>query len=270
MSEAATAPGEGPPTDQAGDDAPADVLAVGAHPDDIELGCGALIARLVAEGRTVDLCHLTRGERGTRGSAAERTREAERAAEVLGVRRLEFLDCGDGGLRTGPAEEDALIEVVRRSRPHLMLVPPPSDRHPDHERAHRLAFESAFYAGLRNRAPELGSAHRPAAVFWYMLHQPFEPTLLVDVAEHFEAKLRALESYASQFSPREPEPLSSPQGAEESARNTHVSSCAFWNGIEGRARHYGQQIGVEFAEPLGCRLPFAIHDTAQLLSTRRP
>ena len=250
-------------------EAPADILAIGAHPDDIELGCGALLARLIAEGRTVDVCHLTRGERGTRGSAEQRTAEAQRAAATLGVRRLHFLDCGDGGLRTGEAEEDALIELVRATRPHLLLVPPPHDRHPDHERAHRLALDVAFYSGLANRSPDLGDAHRPAAVFWYMLHQPFEPTLLLDVSAHFERKLEALECYGSQFSPREPEPVDATDGAE-GQKGTHVSSCAFWNAIEGRARHYGQQIGVEFGEPLGCRLPFAVHDTALLLTTRRP
>src|SRR5437764_14486435 len=104
-----------------------DVLAIGAHPDDVELGCGGTVALLARQGRRFGILHLTRGERGTRGTAEERLADAERAAAALGVVDLAFLDCGDGGLRTGPAEEDALIEVLRTWRPDLVLSHPPSD-----------------------------------------------------------------------------------------------------------------------------------------------
>ena len=99
-----------------------DVLAIGAHPDDVELGCGGTLALLARAGRRVGILHLTRGERGTRGTPEERLAEAERAAAALGVADLAFLDTGDGGLRTGPAEEDALIEVLRTWRPELVLL----------------------------------------------------------------------------------------------------------------------------------------------------
>ncbi|MCB1009754.1 MAG: PIG-L family deacetylase, partial [Acidobacteria bacterium] len=108
-----------------------DVLAIGAHPDDVELGCGATLAKLAAAGRRVGILHLTRGEAGTRGTPEERRREAERAAEILGAVELSILDCGDGALRTGPAEEDALIAEIRRLRPELVFAPTPADRHPD-------------------------------------------------------------------------------------------------------------------------------------------
>ena len=105
---------------------PVDVLAIGAHPDDVELGCGATLAQLARAGRRVGILHLTRGEAGSRGTPEQRQREAERAAEILGAAELAFLDCGDGALRHGVAEEDALIELLRRLRPELVLAPTPA------------------------------------------------------------------------------------------------------------------------------------------------
>ena len=144
--------------------APLDVLAVGAHPDDVELGCGGTLALLASAGRAVGIVHLTSGEAGSRGTAEDRRREAAAAAGALGVATLEILDCGDAGLRTGRAEEDALIEVLRRLRPRLVLGPPATDRHPDHGRAHALLRDACFYAGLAKRSPERGAPHRPAAL----------------------------------------------------------------------------------------------------------
>jgi bacillithiol biosynthesis deacetylase BshB1 len=240
-----------------------DVLAFGAHPDDAELGCGALLARLAQAGQAVGICHLTHGENGTRGTAAVRREEAAEAARHLGATLVEHLDCGDGELRTGTAEEEAVIEILRRTRPTLVLAPPPRDRHPDHERAHRLVLDACFYAGLAKRASHLGPPHRPATLFWYMLHQTFEPALLIDVSSVWTRKMAALEAYASQFAGRH-------STSNEHAPPTHISSSSFWAAIEGRARHYGQQIGVEFAEPLACRLPIALHDPVLLLAARRP
>ena len=145
-----------------------DVLAIGAHPDDVELGCGGTLAVLARQGKRVGILHLTRGEMGTRGTPEERVAEAEAAARALGAVEMDFLDCGDGGLRTGPAEEDALIARLRLWQPDLVLGPTPSDRHPDHGRAHRLVEAACFYAGLKNRAPAAGPPFRPAAVFSYM------------------------------------------------------------------------------------------------------
>ncbi len=158
-----------------------DVLAVGAHPDDVELGCGGTLALLAGAGRAVGIVHLTSGEAGSRGTAEVRRREAATAARALGVVKLEILDCGDAGLRTGRAEEDALIEVLRRLRPRLVLGPPPSDRHPDHGRAHALLRDACFYAGLAKRSPERGAPHRPAALFCYLQHDLAVPTFVVDV-----------------------------------------------------------------------------------------
>ena len=123
----------------------------------MELACGGTLAKLARAGRRVGILHLTRGEAGTRGTAEERRREAEAAAAALGAVELVFLDCGDGALRHGPAEEDALIAELRRLRPELVLGPPREDRHPDHGRAHRLVADACFYSGLARRGATAGA-----------------------------------------------------------------------------------------------------------------
>ncbi|MFN7942282.1 MAG: bacillithiol biosynthesis deacetylase BshB1 [Thermoanaerobaculia bacterium] len=232
-----------------------DVLAIGSHPDDVELGCGATLAKLARAGRRVGILHLTAGEAGTRGTVEERRREAERAAEALGVATLEFLALGDGALRSGPDEEDELIEVLRRLRPELVLGPTPADRHPDHGRAHRLVADACFYAGLARRGA--GTPHRPAAVFAYMQHDPFAPSFVVDVTATWPAKMAALDAYESQIH-RE-------GGAARREPATLVASRGFRLAIEGRARHFGQLAGGEFGEPFWSRLPLAVGSPWELL-----
>lgn len=241
-----------------------DVLAIGAHPDDVELGCGGTVALLAAAGRRVGLLHLTRGEAGTRGSEEERRSEARAAADALGAAAVLFLDCGDGRLRRGEEEEDALIGVLRRHRPELVLGPAPSDRHPDHGRAHRLVADACFYAGLAARrvadAADL-PPHRPAALLAYMQHDPFEPSLVVDVTSAWDAKQRALDCYRSQLHQgpdRGPETRDEPE--------TKVASRDFRLAVEGRARHFGLLIGATYGEPFRSRLPLAVGDAGTLLS----
>jgi len=249
--------------------APVDVLAIGAHPDDVELGCGATLAKLAATGRRVGILHLTRGEAGTRGTPETRRREAERAAEILGAAELSILDCGDGALRTGPAEEDALIAEIRRLRPELVFAPTPADRHPDHGRSHRLTVDCCFYAGLARRGG--GTPHRPGAIFTYMQHDLFEPLFVVDVTATWAQKMAALDAYESQLhkgaAPGPPTPLGSgsdPLGSG-SDRPTKVASREFRLAVEGRARHFGLLIGAELGEAFGSPQPLAVADPWQLL-----
>ncbi len=231
-----------------------DVLAIGTHPDDVELSCGGTVALLTEQGYRVGILHLTRGESGTRGTVEERRAEAEAAAATLGAAELAFLDCGDGGLRRGEQEENALIEVLRRYRPEILLGPTPSDRHPDHGRAHRLVADAAFYAGLVHRGE--GEPHRPGAIFSYMQHNPFSPSFIVDVTSVWERKLASLAAYDSQLFRREDdrgEPM------------TKVSSPEFSRAIEGRARHFGLMIGATFGEPFWSKLPLAARDVMAFL-----
>ncbi|MCH9650768.1 MAG: bacillithiol biosynthesis deacetylase BshB1 [Deltaproteobacteria bacterium] len=239
-----------------------DVLAIGAHPDDVELGCGGTVAKLAKKGKKVGIVHLTRGERGTRGTLEDRLKEAEKAAEELGATSLDFLDCGDGALRTGEAEEDALMELLRRYRPRLILGPAPSDRHPDHGRSHRLVEAAAFYSGLRNRGS--GEPHRPAAVFSYMQHDPFEPRFIVDVSAVWDRKLAALAAHSSQlYQPGQPDPEGEAVVAGQPV--TKVSTPEFSLAMEGRARHFGLLIGAAYGEPFWSRLPLAVGDPLDVI-----
>lgn len=235
-----------------------DVLAVGSHPDDVELGCGGTVALLARRGRRVGILHLTRGEAGTRGTVEERRAEAEAAGRALGAARVDFLDCGDGRLRTGEAEEDDLIALLRRLRPELVLAPTPADRHPDHGRAHRLVEDACFYAGLAGRGVAGGpdEPHRPAAVFSYMQHDPFRPGFIVDVSATWEAKMAALDAYKSQL--HQPD-------EERDEPVTKVATREFRLAVEGRARHFGQMINATFGEPFTSRLPLAVADPWTLL-----
>lgn len=231
-----------------------DVLAIGSHPDDVELGCGGTLAQMAGRGQQVGILHLTRGEAGTRGSAAVRRQEAEAAARILGAVALEFMDCGDGRLRHGPEEEDELIGYLRRWRPELVLSPSPADRHPDHGRAHRLVAEGCFYSGLARRGS--GEPHRPAAVFSYMQHDPFTPSFIVDVSSSWEIKLEALAAYGSQLY----------QGDEtDNEPPTKVASPEFRRAVEGRANHYGLLIGAAYGEPFWSQLPLAVSNPFELL-----
>jgi bacillithiol biosynthesis deacetylase BshB1 len=236
-----------------------DALAIGPHPDDLELGCGGTLALLARRGLRVGIVHLTRGERGTRGTPEERRTEAENAARVLGAVELDFLDCNDGSFRHGEAEEDALIERLRAWRPEFLLGPSPSDRHPDHARAFQLVQAASFYAGLRNRHPGAAEPHRPGAVFSYMQHDSFEPRFIVDVTSAWETKIAALRCYESQLYP-----AASSASAQE-GEPTKTASREFWLTVEGRARHFGQMINAELGEPFWSRVPLAVSDLAAIV-----
>lgn len=233
-----------------------DVLAIGAHPDDVELGCGATVALLVEQGRKVGILHLTKGENGTRGTPEEREVEARAAGKALGVEVVDFLDCGDGSLRHTEVEENALIGKLRLYRPEIVLGPAPEDRHPDHGRAHRLVKDACFYAGLRRRAEDRGEAHRPGAVFSYMQHDSFEPAFVVDVTATWQKKIEALACYDSQ--------LYRPDDARDEPA-TKVASREFALSVEGRARHFGQWVGAELGEPFYSRGPLYVGDPMHLL-----
>lgn len=242
-----------------------DVLAIGAHPDDVELGCAGTLAKLGQQHRSFAILHLTRGERGSRGTAEIRQREAQEAGRILGASEVAFLDLGDGGLRTDADAEDQLISVLRRLRPRLVLGPPPSDRHPDHARGHCLVRDCAFFSGLVKRGQ--GEPHRPSRVLNYMLHDPFPPTLVVDVSEQWSIKERALAAHSSQLhGARERDDET--DDAKDPETTTWISSRVFWRAIEGRSRHYGMVIGCEHGEPFWSGTPLAVSDLMMLTTSK--
>jgi len=227
---------------------PVDVLAVSAHPDDLELTCGGTLARLAAGGRKFGIVDLTRGEMGTRGSAEQREEEARRAAEILGASFRRTLDFGDGGLRTGRAEELGLIEQIRRARPRLLFAPFPEDRHPDHARAGRLSADAAYYAGLR-KIETASPAHRPQQVLFFSALYEQRPDFVVDVSATHETKMRAIRAFASQF-----------HDPSSTAPQTMLSQETFLAFVEGRARNTGASIGVAFGEGFRSMRPPRIDD----------
>ena len=238
-------------------EAAVDVLAVGAHPDDVELGCGGTLASLAARGRSFGILDLTRGESGTRGTPQIRASEAAAAAKVLGARFRQGLDLGDGGLRTDRDAELQVIEVVRRARPKLVIAPFPADRHPDHVRASRLATEASFYAGLR--ALKGGAAHRPQSVIYYASSYTQQPSFFVDVTDFFETKMKAIRCFSSQFyDPSSTEP------------ETVLTQKTFLDAIEARARAYGKLINVTYAEAFVSPRPPTLADPVAAFAGYEP
>jgi bacillithiol biosynthesis deacetylase BshB1 len=227
---------------------PVDVLAFGAHPDDVELGCGGTLAALRRRGYRIGICDLTRGEAGTRGSAEERAREAVRAAEILGAAFRATLDLGDGGLRTDRAAELEIVAVVRTARPRLAFAPWTEGRHPDHVRASRLVTDAAWYSGLRALGTDR-PAHRPQQILYYRSSPVGQPAFLVDVTEVFETKLAAIRAYRSQFH----DPAST-------APETYISTKVFFDGIAAQARALGRIASVPYAEAFLARIPPRLED----------
>jgi bacillithiol biosynthesis deacetylase BshB1 len=227
---------------------PVDVLAIAAHADDVELTCAGTLVALKARGRRFGLVDLTRGEMGTRGDAAMREREALRAAEILGADFRETLDFGDGGLRQTRENELAVIDLIRRERPRLVLTSYPEDRHPDHARAGRLVADAAFYAGLR-KLETAHTAHRPQQTVFFSTAYLHEPSFVVDITAAWPRRLEAIQAFSSQF-----------HNPASAAPQTMLSQKSFLELIEARARHFGFLIGVEFGEGFVSRLPPRIDD----------
>ena len=227
---------------------PVDVLAISAHADDVELCCAGTLVALARRGRSFGIVDLTRGEMGTRGTPETRRREAQRAAEILGAAFRETLDFGDGGLSKSRDHELALIDVIRREKPRLVLTAYPDDRHPDHRRAGELVTDAAFYAGLR-KIETSRPAHRPQQTLYFSAAYVHAPTFVVDVTQAMPTRLEAVGAYQSQFhdpSSREPQTL--------------LSQKTFLAAIEARARHFGFLIGVEFGEGFVSKRPPRIDD----------
>ncbi len=235
-----------------------DLLAIAAHPDDVELGCGGTLLALAARGRSFGICDLTRGEMGTRGTPAMRAEEAERAAAILGARFRETLDLGDGGLRTDRAAELAVVEVIRRHRPRLVITSWERDRHPDHVRASRLVTEAAWYAGLRQLQTGL-PAHRPQQVIYFPATFFAEPTFLVDVSAVFEKKLEAIRAFGSQF-----------HDPSASGPETFISRKGFLEGLTSRARSFGRLAGVAYAEGFVSSVPPLLLDAVAAFEGYEP
>ena len=243
-----------------------DVLALAAHPDDVELCAGGTMCLLAKQGYKTGVVDFTRGELGTRGKPEQRAKEAERAGEIMGLSARENLDFPDGDIRNSKENQRALIQRIRRYRPHIVLINAPDDRHPDHADAARLSTDALFYSGLpkietteANGAPQ--EPWRPHHVLHYMQSIEFTPTFVVDVSEVWEQRIQALQAFQSQF--HNPD-------YESDEPETFVSNRGFLGWVAARARVYGYRIGAAFGEPFLYRHgPVGVTDLVKMLGRER-
>ena len=218
-----------------------DILAIGVHPDDVELGCAGTLMSAIAEGKKVGIVDLTRGELGTRGTAETRKVEAANAAKVLGISIRENLGMADGFFQNDETHQRILIQTIRKYRPNIILANAPEDRHPDHGRSAKLVSDAAFFSGLRKIITEQDGAvqqeWRPAYVFHYIQDRFLQPSFVVDISKYMDKKIESVLAYTTQF--YNPD-LNEPQ--------TYISSPQFIETVRSRAMMLGKRIGVEYAE----------------------
>lgn len=218
-----------------------DILAFGAHPDDVELGCGATLAKEISKGKLVGIIDLTRGELGTRGTAEIRDQEAQNAAKILGVDVRDNLNFADGFFINDRNHQLALIELIRLYQPDVVFCNAIKDRHIDHAKGSSLVSDACFLSGLikieTTKDGKLQQPWRPKVVYHYIQWQSLTPDFVVDVSSHFDKKIEAVLAYKSQF-----------YDANSAEPETPISSKNFIDSVSYRAQDLGRLIGVSFAE----------------------
>ncbi len=218
-----------------------DILAIGAHPDDVELGCGATIAKEIANGKTVGIIDLTRGELGTRGTVETRKEEAENSAKILGVSVRENLGFADGFFVNDKKHQLEVIKMIRKYQPEVVLCNAIDDRHIDHGKGSKLVSDACFLSGLIKIETEIEGKPqeqwRPKHVYHYIQWKTIEPDFVVDVSDVIDVKMKSVLAYKTQF-----------YDPSNTTPNTPISSKNFTDSVKYRARDLGRLIGVEFAE----------------------
>lgn len=219
-----------------------EILAIGAHPDDVELGCAGSISLSISQGKTVAIIDLTQGELGTRGTAEMRKEEAISAAAVLGVDQRINMQFRDGFFQNDEAHQLALISKIRSFRPQLILCNAKHDRHIDHGRANKLVNDACFLSGLEkiNTKDSKGNIQdpwKPKLILEYIQWMDIEPHIVVDISSHLEHKLNAVKAYKSQFF-----------DPESKEAETPISSKNFIESVSYRAKNFGRLIGTEAGE----------------------
>lgn len=235
-----------------------DILAFGAHPDDVELGCSATLAKEISLGRKVGIVDLTQGELGTRGSAELRFKEAQKAKEILGVHARENLGFADGFFTNDKQHQLEIIKMIRKYQPEIVLCNAIDDRHIDHPKGSKLVSDACFLSGLLKIKTELNGVEqekwRPKQVYHYIQWKNIEPDFVVDVTGFIDKKIASVMAYSSQFfDPKSNEP------------ETPITSKNFTDSIEYRARDLGRLIGVEYAEGFTSERYVAVENLSKLI-----
>lgn len=214
-----------------------DILAFAAHPDDVELACSGTLIMCRRMGKTTGIIDLTRGELGTRGTIETRQAEADHASQIMQLSHRENLGLPDGFFTHSTENMMAVVEVIRRLKPEIILCNAPEDRHPDHARASKLVLEASFYAGLQKIETPGLDAWRPRAVHFYVQDMYLHPDFLVDISEAVEDKEKAIRAYDSQF-----------YKPGDKGPQTPISSAQFMDMVLSRTSALGRYIGVAHAE----------------------
>lgn len=235
-----------------------DILAIGVHPDDVELGCAGTLMKHIDQGYTVGIVDLTKGELGTRGTIATRKKEALDASKIMGVKVRENLGFKDGFFINDEKHQRELIKVIRKYQPSIVISNAKFDRHPDHGRSAQLTYDACFLSGLSKVETRLKGkkqqAHRPKALYHYIQAIHTEPHFVVDITNYFDRKLEAIHAYKTQFY--------DPKSKE---KNTFISSPEFLEFVRARASHFGVPIGVRYAEGFTVNRIPGVNDIVSLL-----
>jgi bacillithiol biosynthesis deacetylase BshB1 len=236
------------------------ILAIGAHPDDTELGCSGTLINHIRKGQKAGIIDLTEGELGTRGSVTTRYAEAKASAVLQQVSIRQNLQMADGFFQHNPENILKLVKVIRQYRPEIVLANALEDRHPDHGRAGRLIADACFLSGLIkvesvDSAGEAQQAWRPKKVFHYIQDRFLEPDLIVDISESFDLKMQAIQSFSSQFfsNTDSPEP------------ETYISTPGFLQKTINRAEQLGHRIGVKYGEGFCIETKLGVTDLDQII-----
>ena len=235
-----------------------DILAIGAHPDDVELGCGGTLAKEIANGKKVGILDLTRGELGTRGSADIRDTEAAEAARILNISVRENLRFADGFFVNDAKHQLEIIKIIRKYQPEMVLCNAIDDRHIDHGKGSKLVSDACFLSGLRRIVTTLEGneqeAWRPKQVYHYIQWKSLQPDFVVDISDYMEQKINAVLAYKSQFydsNSKEPE--------------TPISNKNFLDSVKYRAEDLGRIIGTNYAEGFTAERYVAVNKISDLI-----
>lgn len=235
-----------------------DILAFGAHPDDVELGCGATIAKEISLGKKAGIVDLTRGELGTRGSAEIRDEEARKAGEILGIAVRENLRFRDGFFVNDEKHQLEIIKMLRKYRPEIVLCNAVDDRHIDHGKGSKLVSDACFLSGLRRIETEVDGvaqeAWRPKVVYHYIQWKNITPDFVVDVTGFMDTKVAAIMAYSSQFyEPNSNEPV------------TPIATKNFLESLNYRSQDLGRLIGTDFGEGFTAERYLAVNSLENLI-----
>jgi N-acetylglucosamine malate deacetylase 1 len=230
-----------------------DLLAIGPHPDDVELTSGGTLLKMAEQGHRTGILDLTQGETGSRGTPETRLREAARAAKILRVRVRRNLALPDARLTMNEDYKMAIAEVIREFQPHTVILPYFEGRHPDHYTAATLGYEACFIAGLKNY-PLAGEPFRPFKILYAAAYADVTPTFAVDITRQFKRRRRAILVYASQFRPPR----------KDRRSKVFLPLDQLEERMNHQARHYGRMIGVEYAEGYVVKEVMRVDDVVKL------